>query len=221
MHLIFRKISATCADSRGSHIPRDAHCLPPALPVQPGPPPMSPFRPKNPDLDKATVFVDLLTSHQRELYGYINALLLGNHGAADVLQDTNLELWKHLDEYDFSRPFLPWAFGFAFQSVLAFRKKLSRSRLVFSDEAIQLISDAYCQDAADTDSRVVALRNCVESLDPKGRQLIRERYMGRVSVQKIAEQAGATANQISTRLYRLRRILARCVTTAMAREARQ
>ena len=173
----------------------------------------------SPGPDKATLFVDLLTSYQRELYGYINALLLGHHGAADVLQDTNLELWKHLDEYDVDRPFLPWAFGFAFQIVLAYRKKLNRSRLVFSDEAVQLISDAYRQEAAESDSRIAALQGCIEKLDPDGRRLIRERYMGRMSVQKLAEQAGATANQMSARLYRLRRTLERCVKSMLAREA--
>lgn len=168
----------------------------------------------------AAAFVDLLTAHQRELYAYINSLLFGHSGAADVLQDTNLELWKQLGQFDFSRPFLPWALGFAFNAVMAFRRKLSRSRLVFSDETIRLISDAYRQDAADADLRVAALRGCVEKLDPTARQLIRERYMGRVPVQTIASDAGATANQISARLYRLRRQLARCVETTLAREAR-
>jgi RNA polymerase sigma-70 factor (ECF subfamily) len=181
---------------------------------------MPPCRNPSQETDKAAVFVDLLTSHQRELYSYINALLVGHNGAADVLQDANLELWKHLHDYDFSRPFLPWAYAFAFQSVLAFRTKLSRSRLIFSDETVQAISDAYLEDAADDDTRVAALRGCVEKLDPAGRHLIRERYMGRASVQTIANQAGATANQVSARLYRLRRILARCVETTLAREAR-
>jgi RNA polymerase sigma-70 factor, ECF subfamily len=170
--------------------------------------------------DEAMAFVDLLTAHQRELYAYINSLMIGHGGAADVLQDTNLDLWKNLAQYDFSRPFLPWALGFAYHAVLVFRRKHSRSRLVFSDETIRLISDAFRQDAAEADLRVAALRGCVEKLDPSGRQLIRERYMGRVPVKTIASQAGATANQISARLYRLRRLLARCVETTLAREAR-
>lgn len=180
---------------------------------------MASFRPSSERPDKATLFVELLTSHQRELYGYINALLAGHPGAADVLQDTNLDLWKHLEQYDRSRPFLPWAFGFAYQTVLAYRRKVSRSRLVFSDEAIELISNAYRQEATESDSRVAALQRCVEKLDPEGRRLIRERYIGRLSVQKMAEQAGATANQMSARLYRLRRMLERCVKSALAKEA--
>ena len=49
-------------------------------------------------------------------------MLLGDSAAVDVLQDTNLDLWAHIDDFDFARPFLPWAYTFAFHRVLAFRK---------------------------------------------------------------------------------------------------
>ena len=79
------------------------------------------------DRERATQFVNWLTSHQRDLYTYINTMLLGDSAAVDVLQDTNLDLWAHVDDFDFNRPFLPWAYTFAFHRVLAFRKS-SRHR---------------------------------------------------------------------------------------------
>ncbi len=63
--------------------------------------------------DRPQEFVKLLTAHQRDLYTYINTLLAGDFATADVLQDTNLDLWRRLEEFDFNRPFLPWAYGFA------------------------------------------------------------------------------------------------------------
>ena len=87
--------------------------------------------------DDVAGFVDLLTSSQRSLFAYINTLVVGNSSAPDILQDTNLELWARRLDYDWSRPFLPWAYGFAYQLVLAYRKKQSRSKLVFSDEIVQ------------------------------------------------------------------------------------
>ena len=46
-----------------------------------------------------------------------------------------------LIDTSFDRPFLPWAFGFARQRVMAYRKTCVRSRLVFCDEALDIISD--------------------------------------------------------------------------------
>jgi RNA polymerase sigma-70 factor (ECF subfamily) len=170
--------------------------------------------------DRAGEFVKLLTAHQRDLYAYINTLLVGEGATADVLQDTNLDLWKRLDQFDFDRPFLPWAYGFAHQRVLAYRKTRSRSRLVFSEETIQLISDAYMNDTIGADARLAALQACLEKLDVEHGRLIRDRYVGRVSVKVLAARVGSTANQISARLYRIRRALAKCVETALAAEAR-
>ena len=55
--------------------------------------------------ERATRFVQQLTIHQRELYTYINTLLVGQAAASDVLQDTNLDLWVRRENYDFQRPF--------------------------------------------------------------------------------------------------------------------
>jgi RNA polymerase sigma-70 factor, ECF subfamily len=171
-------------------------------------------------LDRPGEFVKLLTAHQRDLYAYINTLLVGDIATSDVLQDTNLDLWKRLDDFDFGRAFLPWAYGFAYQRVLAYRKTRSRSRLVFNDQVVQLISDAYISDLISADTRLAALQNCLDKLDETQSQLIRERYVGRVSVKALAARLGSTASQISARLYRIRRTLAKCVETTLAAEAR-
>jgi RNA polymerase sigma-70 factor, ECF subfamily len=169
--------------------------------------------------DRPSEFVTLLTAHQRDLYGYINTLLVGDIATADVLQDTNLDLWKRLGDFDFDRPFLPWAYGFAYQRVLAYRKTRSRSRLVFSEQVIQLISDAYVSDTIGADIRLAALQSCLEKLENKQSQLIRDRYIGRMSVKALAARLGNSAGQISARLYRIRRTLAKCVEATLSAEA--
>jgi RNA polymerase sigma-70 factor (ECF subfamily) len=170
--------------------------------------------------DRPGEFVKLLTAHQRDLYAYINTLLVGDAATADVLQDTNLDLWKRSNDFDFDRPFLPWAYGFAHHRVLAYRKTRSRSRLMFSDEVVELISEAYVRDVVNADVRLAALQACLDKLENEQKQLIRDRYVGRVSVKVLAARLGSNASQISARLYRIRRALAKCVETTLAAEAR-
>jgi len=175
---------------------------------------------KHEPCDRAGEFVKLLTAHQRDLYTYINTLLVGDIATADVLQDTNLDLWKRLEDFDSERAFLPWAYGFAYQRVMAFRKTRSRSRLVFNDNVVQLVSDAYISDQISADTRLAALQKCLDKLEHAQSQLIRDRYVGRATVKALAARLGSTAGQISARLYRIRRSLAKCVETALAAEAR-
>ncbi|HMP07145.1 MAG TPA: sigma-70 family RNA polymerase sigma factor [Lacipirellulaceae bacterium] len=169
---------------------------------------------------QTTLFVEMLTSHQRSLYAYISMLLMGDPGAADVLQDTNLDLWARAGDFDFERPFLPWAFGFARQRVMAYRKSRSRSRLVFGEEAINRIEGACAQAAASADARLAALQRCLQKLDAKQAQLIQERYISKSSLRIMAARLGDTAHNIASRLHRIRQRLSRCVQATLATEDR-
>ncbi len=124
-----------------------------------------------------------------------------------------------MNDFDFSRPFLPWAYGFAYQRVLAFRKTRSRSRLIFSEELLGAISEAFVGDPVHADLRLAALQSCLAKLDAADSDLVRNRYVDRLSVKSLASRLGRTANQLSVRLFRIREALGHCVESALAREA--
>lgn len=171
------------------------------------------------DGKNAARFVELLTAHQRQMYAYISTLLLGDSAASDVLQDTNVDLWKRASNFDFEKPFLPWAFAFARQQVMAHRKRQSRSRLLFSDAALARIEEECAILSGEAETRMNALRNCMKELKPKQSRLIRERYSGQTSVRMIAARLGDTAQNISSQLYRIRQQLGRCIEHRLAQES--
>jgi RNA polymerase sigma-70 factor, ECF subfamily len=170
--------------------------------------------------ERTTQFIKMLTSHQPQIYAYIATLLFGDSAASDVLQETNLHLWAQADRYDVDRPFLPWAFGFARQRVMAYRKTCSRSRLVFCETTLDLLSD-HCQKASNTiDDRLAALQKCLKRLNTDQAELIRERYMAKSPIQTIATRMNDSPHNVSTRLHRIRRTLAKCVEYALTNEER-
>ena len=84
-----------------------------------------------------------LTGCQSQLYAYICSLTGNSIAAQNVLQEANLVLWDKAAEFDPSRPFLPWAYTFAYMQVLAWRKKRRRDRLVFDEDLMSRISDSF------------------------------------------------------------------------------
>lgn len=170
--------------------------------------------------DRDRRFVDLLTSHQRDLYVYAHTLMAGDSATADVVQDANVDLWAHKEEYDQSRPFLPWALRFAYNRVLAFRKTRSRSRLLLSDELVSTLAASMQHAPVEADGRLSALSRCLERLRDEQRTLLRERYTCGVSVKGLAARLNASADQISSRLYRLRKDLGNCIERRMAAEGK-
>lgn len=170
--------------------------------------------------EKATRFVELLTANQRRLYAYISMLMLGDPAAADVLQDTNLDLWASMPHYDPERPFLAWAFGFARKRILSFRRSQARSRLVFSDELLVHIGHVFMPHIEDADAKFVALQFCLQQLAPQQAELVRVRYRESTPLKTLAERMGDTEHNVASRLHRIRKFLARCIKSRLVMEER-
>jgi DNA-directed RNA polymerase specialized sigma24 family protein len=58
-------------------------------------------------------FLRLFLEAERDIHRYICAILPNPQDARDVLQETALALWEEFDQYDVTRPFVPWAVRFA------------------------------------------------------------------------------------------------------------
>ena len=144
-------------------------------------------------------------------------MLLGDPAAADVLQETNLDLWARAEDYDFDRPFLPWAFGFARQKVLVFRRTHCRSRLIFGDEALNRIHETCMKYASDADDRLIALRKCLQKLNPQQAEtFVHGATRRRLQVKLLATRWNDTVQNISSRLHRIRKQLGKCINATLA-----
>jgi RNA polymerase sigma-70 factor (ECF subfamily) len=163
-------------------------------------------------------FVEKLTNAQRLLYSYIYSLLGPGPNVDDVLQETNLSLWANLHMYDSARPFMPWAYQFAYNRVRAYRKGLSRSKLIFDETLLQLLHDDFVQHPLAGGTPLDALQDCVGRLPKREQELIKHRYEAGSSIPELARQLGETATNVATRLHRVRRGLGRCVESKLAIE---
>ena len=80
-------------------------------------------------------FIRCLTEHQSRLLAYLVALLGDLHEARNVLQDTNLELWRKSEDFVEGTDFAAWSRRVAHFKVLAYLRDKRRDRLLF-DEAL-------------------------------------------------------------------------------------
>lgn len=157
---------------------------------------------------------------QSALYAHVCALLGSSAGAADVLQEVNLVLWERAMEYDAGRPFLPWARRIAYFQVLAYRKRVSREKLLFDDDLLAQVSDALRRRDEAADRELEALDGCIARLSPRHRAVAEARYRDDEPVESIARRAGKAANAVAAELYpRLFRIWSRAVSLRFRRRS--
>src|SRR5262245_53918758 len=108
-----------------------------------------------------SLFVRLLLQHQNDLLGYILPLVGCLDDAQDVLQETATALWQKFDQYDPSRPFLPWAKRFAHHEVLMYHRKQRRYTFL-SEELIESLIDRQAEQEPYTQQLQNALQDCVK-----------------------------------------------------------
>ena len=164
------------------------------------------------DESSLDVFIQELTATQSNLRAYVRASVGGNENdVADVLQRTNLLLWKNAAKFRPDAPFLPWAITLAKYEVLSFCRDRSRDRHVFPEDLATLMSEAAEETVTALAERKEALEECLESLPRKQHELLLLRYFEGKRLSQIAEVRQQSVDAVTSRLSRVRRALQRCI----------
>lgn len=163
-------------------------------------------------------FIVRLTDCQNRLYAYILSLLPDPERARDVLQETNVVMWRKADQFTAGTSFDAWACKIAHFEVLAERRRRCKDRHLFSDSLLEQLSSEATSRLSDFDDRAVAIEQCLERLEPQQRARLLERYGPGGSIKSIAAKSGSTPGAIAVALYRVRRLLLDCVQRKLAKE---
>ena len=161
-------------------------------------------------------FVRLLMLHQRDLFRYIVTLVPGLADAQEVMQETALALWRKFDDYDASRPFVPWARQFAYFEALRFCRGRSKYLEFLSEDLIQRLATEREAAEPQLEERRTALRKCLDSLSSGDRTLLDVRYGTEQSLVEFASQTGRSIHMLRKTLVQLRRGLLECVSRRLA-----
>lgn len=163
-------------------------------------------------------FLSLITASQASVYAYILSLVPSRQQAEDILQETNLVLWRKAGDYAPDTSFLAWACKVAYFNVLSHRRRFCREKLVFCDELLDYLAERQAECIEDMERRRQALRQCLEKLPDRQRRTIQSRYAPGASVRKMADEAGLTEGALSQFLYRIRGALLNCIQNRLGTE---
>ena len=174
--------------------------------------------PKGEDRTNDEEFVQLLTKEQSYLLNYITTLLVGDVLAAEnVLQETNLVLWRKSSEFTAGTSFRAWSRKVAHWQVLAYLRDIRRDRHVFSEALVEQLSSRDNEFATEPETRG-ALRDCIKKLQQSQSELVAWRYEDSLPICTIAERAGRSEDAIRSALLRIRRSLLNCIESKLTTE---
>lgn len=165
--------------------------------------------------DKTTIFLELLTTHERSLSLYVHGLVPRDSEAEDILQQTKLLLWKHFDDFTLGTHFIAWARKTAFHQILSHRRLKKRAHLPLDEEALEALGHAVSELADQGSCRQDALRTCLGKLPTEHRQMVNLRYFDELEIDQVADRINRTEAAVYRALSRVRMSLMQCMQKQM------
>lgn len=168
-----------------------------------------PQNPANPgQLDEVLALFD---RYQRRLHLFILSVLPDPAAAEEVLQETNIVVWRKFDQFRPDTDFRAWVFRIAHFEV---RKYLDRSRrrgLLFGPEIMDELASVYVEQESALEDRRELLPGCIEKLPAADRDLIDRVYGQGIEVAALSGETGRKGTSIYRSLRRIRQWLFDCV----------
>lgn len=159
-------------------------------------------------------FNSSLKDVQSDLFCFIFSILSHRQDAEDVLQKTNLILFKKQKTFDIELgSFKGWAFKIAKFQVMAHRTKHARSKVCFSNE----LTEVFSLEAADYDTPEIkrnALNKCYKKLPKHMAEIAELRFKQDMSIKDISRSINRPIGSITGTLYRIRENIKKCINDA-------
>ena len=166
----------------------------------------------------AAAFAAIIEVTQRQLRSCIATRIWSMEAVDELVQDTYVEAFEHLDRYTGDGRFLAWLLGIGRNLSRAWLERRQREQgrraEIFSDLAANLPAVATDERAVDED--IQRLRQCLERLPAPMRSLVDRFYRDGWSLARLAKQAGATAGTLAVVLFRARKSLRSCMDRQVA-----
>jgi len=140
------------------------------------------------------------------------------HVAEDIFQNTVLKAVTKEVSFEADAALLSWAFITARREAVDWVRKHRRESVGFPPAVLELLeADWQREQAGPAGARIDALRDCVEGLPEKSRDLLRLRYFEGFSCGEIAGRIDARLDAVYKRLSRLHEALRECVEGKLER----
>ena len=169
-------------------------------------------------MDQLQEFVAQLTKNQGRIRAFIVTLMPGSPDVGDVLQETNLTLWKSRERFRPGTNFPAWAFKVARLEVLHYRARMKRAKrndgILLSEELMDLIVEDI-PESGDYEVYLKALESCKSKLSKEQRELLEIRYHSGCSLEQFAQQTGRKASVLRVTLLRIRTALRLCIEQSL------
>lgn len=155
---------------------------------------------------------DFYMAHHGPLTAFLRGRGLAAAEAADLVQDTMLEVWRRASGYRGDAAAKSWLFTIA-RNKLVDRARRG-ARVSYVEEVPEQIEEAPNPEAVAVSlSEASRLRACLSKLKDAHRAVLRLAFFDDLTYDEIAEIEDVPAGTVKTRVFHAKKLLLRCLGT--------
>jgi len=138
---------------------------------------------------KEAAFIQLVSLYKKPLYSHVRSMT-GNHSDADdALQNTLVKAWKYIDSFKGDSSLYTWLYRIATNEAIALINKRSKMKVVDIEESHQ---KGAATDGPDGDEIQRRLKEAINTLPDKQRQVFEMKYFSEMKYEEIASVTGTS-----------------------------
>lgn len=172
----------------------------------------------DPESSQYELFVELFARNEGNLKAFVRSMLPTWHDADEVVQQVALVAWRKFDQFDPQSSFIKWVCVIARFEALAYRRKMARDRLVFSEDLISLMAEEGTEEMPQRHAENKALEKCLQKLPNKQREFVTLAYTPGITAKSISDKEGVRPGSFYMRLNRIRKQLLVCIQKTIQEE---
>jgi RNA polymerase sigma-70 factor (ECF subfamily) len=163
-------------------------------------------------------FEELLLAHQRPILLYIRSLVSNHHESEDLLQKTNLILWRKRESFEAGSNFRAWSFSIARLEVSNRLRQQRRDQRIYLQQQKELLASEghLVAEAGDKDA-LMALQECLKKLPSRDKELLLMRYCTDRTLSDYARNLNRSPGTLKARLFKIRENLRKSIEDHLRR----
>jgi RNA polymerase sigma factor (sigma-70 family) len=128
-------------------------------------------------------FRQLVITYQQRLYMVIRRQVATHEDADDVLQNTFIKIFRHLDQFENRSGLYTWMYRIASNEVINHHKSIKRSKTIELNDHDVRYADSYLN----TDKLADVLQSIVSNLPARQQMVFRMRYYDELTYKQMSE----------------------------------
>ena len=150
----------------------------------------------DPDTREAA-FRKLVTMYQRPLYSHIRSIAIDHDDTDDVLQNTFIKVFRHLENFKGDSKLFSWMWRIATNEAITFVSQKSRRNKVGSEEyTSHLVSNLKADPYFEGDAMALKLQQAIATLPAKQQLVFKMKYFEEIKYEDMSEILGTSVGAL-------------------------